>query len=160
MHRTEAAHAGLTHSSCISSDVDWQTTVSALSRASRRYGEILVSAGGNRAEAASLLWQRSRHDMTLRDDLAKAACALLALAPGEAEGSGERPASGWQRRPGKLSKLDRDPEVAAFLSECLESMYVDEALARAKQQFGADRVPGRSAAYHYWQQQRRARQAT
>lgn len=146
MRRTDATRAGLKHSPCTASDVDWQTAVSALSRAAGRYGEILISTGRNRAAAASRLWKQGRHDTTLKDDLAKAACALLALAEGGAEGDGSRP--------GKLSKLDRDPEVAAFLCKRLETMYLDEARAEALQRFGPDRVPSRASIHRYWQRQK------
>ena len=88
---------------------DWQKAVVALSRAAGGYSALMVEAGGNRAEAASLLWKRSRHDEALREDLVKAACALLALAPPVARHEGEAPALGWRRRPGRLSKCDLDP---------------------------------------------------
>ena len=65
----------------------WQKMVAALSRATGRY---LASAGGDRAEAATQLWRRSRHDTALREDLAKSACALFALAPGAAESAAGR----------------------------------------------------------------------
>ena len=160
MHRTDAVHAGLAHSPCTASDVDWQTAIAALSRAAERYGGLLASAGGNRAAAASQLWQRSCQDAELREDLAKAACALLTLASGGDEDSGSRRASGWLRRPGKLSKLDRDPEVAAFLNELLGKMYLNEARALAVQRFGPDRVPSRASFHRYLQRQRQARWPT
>ncbi len=69
---------------------DWQKAVVALSRAAGGYSALMVEAGGNRAEAASLLWKRSRHDEALREDLVKAACALLALAPPVARHEGAR----------------------------------------------------------------------
>ncbi len=160
MRRTDAARAGLMHSPCTASDVDWQTAVLALSRATERYGGLLALAGGNRVEAVSQLWQQSCQDATLREDLAKAACALLALAQGGAEGDRSRLASGWLYRPGKLSKLDRDPEVAAFLCKRLETVYLDEARAEALQRFGPDRVPSRASIHRYWQRQRDPSRAT
>lgn len=157
MRRTDAAHAGLMPGPCTASDVDWQTAVSALSRAAQRYGGFLESAAGNRAEAASQLWQRSCQDAALREDLARATCALFALGSGGDEGDGSRPASGWLCRPGKLSKLDRDPEVAVFLCKRLETMYLDEARAEALQRFGPDRVPSRASIHRYWKRQKRSR---
>lgn len=158
MRRTDATRAGLKHSPCIASDVEWQTAVSALSHATGRYSEILVSTGGNRTAASSRLWQQSRHDTKLKDDLAKAACALLALAQVGAERDVGEPASDRQRHHRRLSKLDRDPEVAAFLCERLKTMYLDEAINEAVKLFGPDRVPCRSSVHRYWQRQRDAGQ--
>ena len=101
-------------------ELDWRKALPALSRAAGRYGAALASADGDRAGAASLLWKRSRHDAALREDLVKAACALFALAPR----NGDDPPSGWRRRPGPLSRLDRDPEVAAFVRERLGTVPV------------------------------------
>ena len=159
MRRTDATRAGLKHSPCTASDVDWQTAVSALSRAAGRFGEILISTGRNRAAAASRLWQQSRHDTTLKDDLAKAACALLALAQDGAERGGGELAPDMRRHHRRLSRLDRDPEVAAFLCHRLKTMYLDEAIDEAVKLFGPDRVPCRSSVHRYWQRRRDASRA-
>ena len=100
------------------------------------YSALLASTGGERAEAASLLWKRSRRDEALREDLVKAACALLALAPPVARHEGEAPALGWRRRPGRLSKCDLDPEVAAFVRERLGTMPVIKIAAEVLARFG------------------------
>ena len=130
---------------CEGEELDWQKAVPALSRAASRYGEALASAGGDRAEAASLLWKRSRRDTLLRKDLVKAACALFALAPAAAE-----PPSGWKRRPGPLSRLDRDPEVGAFVRERLGTVPVAEIVRQARDRFGLERAPGKSAIWRWW----------
>ena len=117
-------------------------------------------AGGNRAEAAALLWKRSRHDEALREDLVKAACALLALAPPVARHEGEAPALGWRRRPGRLSKCDLDPEVAAFVRERLGTMPVIKIAAEVLARFGPDRAPRKTAICRYWQRLDEERCAT
>ena len=97
-------------------ETDWQKAVEGLSLASWRYAEALSKAGGDQAEAARLLWARSRHDKALREDLVKTACALFALAPAVPVGRVDaEPPIGWRRRPGRLSKCDRDQEVGAFV---------------------------------------------
>ena len=90
MSRSDTASSRPVHRPCTASDMDWQKMVAALSRATGRYGGLLASAGGDRAEAATQLWRRSRHDTALREDLAKSACALFALAPGAAESAAGR----------------------------------------------------------------------
>ena len=145
---------------CTAGDMDWQKAVSALSRAAGRYGEALVRADGDRAAAASLLWARSRHDTALREDLAKAACALLALAPGGAEHKGSAPASGLRRRPGRLSRFDQDPEVAAFVRERLGTMPVIKIAEDVLARFGPDRAPRKTAIWRYWRQLDEERRAT
>ena len=144
---------------CTAADTDdWQSAMAALSRVAGRYGDLIAARGGDWAKAASLLWARSRHDRALEEDLARAACALLALGPaGAAANDGEAPAEVRRRRPGKLSHLDRDPEVAAFLCARLERSYLDEAIAQAVARFGPDRVPSRSSVHRYWQRRQRER---
>lgn len=125
--------------------MDWRKAVPALARAAGRYGEALASADGDREEAASLLWKQSRHDTLLREDLVKAACALFALAPLATD-----PPSGWKRRPGPLSRLDRDPEVGAFVRERLGTVPVAEIVRQARDCFGPERTPGKTAIWRYW----------
>ena len=136
--------------------MDWQKAIMALSRAAGRFGEALAKAGGDRAEAASLLWARSRHDEALREDLTKAACALLALAPAGAAGEErvETPAPGWRRKPGRLSRFDQDPEVAAFVRARLGTMPVTEIEALVLAEFGPDRAPRKTAIWDYWRRLR------
>ena len=112
------------NASCTTGDMDWQKAVAALLRAAGGYSALLASTGGERAVAATLLWKRSRHDEALREDLAKAACALLALAPVGTGHEGEAPDLGLRRRPGRLSRFDQDPEVAAFVRERLGTVPV------------------------------------
>ena len=159
MQHSDTAPAGPVPGPCTVANLDWQAKISAFSRTAFRYSDLLASTGGNRTEAASRLWQLSRHDAALREDLAGAACALLALGPGGAGIVGAAPASDWRRRPGRKSKLDRDREVAGFLSECLETMYLDEAIEQAVKRFGAERVPSRSSVHRYWRRQRQAHRA-
>ncbi len=140
---------------CRDEELDWRKAVPALSRAAARYGEVLASADGDRAGAASLLWKRSRHDVSLREDLVKAACALFALAPRE----GDDPPSGWRRRPGPLSRLDRDPEVAAFVRERLGTVPVATIARQLRERFGPDRAPGKSTIWRWWRRLDRERQA-
>ena len=127
---------------CRDEDLDWRKAVPALSRAAGRYGEALASADGDREEAASLLWRQSRRDTLLREDLVKAACALFALAAD--------PPFGWKRRPGPLSRLDRDPEVGAFVRERLGTVPVAEIVRQARDRFGPERAPGKTAIWRYW----------
>ncbi len=160
MRRSDAAPVSPVQGPCTAGDGGWQEAVATLSRAAGRYGALLAAAGGDRAEAASRLWLRSRDDAALRDDLARAACALLALAPGGGETT--RPASkpAGRRRPGRLSRFDLDPEVAAFVRERLGTMPVvriaDAALAR----FGPDRAPRKTAICRYWHRLEEGRRET
>ena len=130
--------------------MDWQKAILALSRASGRYGEALAKAAGDRAEAARLLWAHSRHDTALREDLVRAACALLALAPPVAKHECEAPVSGWRRRPGPLSKCDRDPEVGAFVRERLGTMTITKIAELTQARFGPERAPRKTAIWKYW----------
>ena len=140
---------------CEGEDLDWQKAIPALSRVAGRYGEALVSAGGDRGEAASLLWKRSRHDEALREDLVKAACALFALAPAAVAGD---PPSGWRRPPGPLSRLDRDPEVGAFVRERLGTVPVAEIVRQLNERFGPERAPGKTTIWRWWRRLDRERQ--
>ena len=123
-------------------ETDWQKAVEGLSRASWRYADVLSKAGGDRAEAARLLWARSRHDKALREDLVKTACALFALTPAVPVGRVDaEPPIGWRQRPGPLSKCDRDPEVGAFVRERLGVMPLKHIADAAREHFGKDRAP-------------------
>ena len=125
--------------------LDWRKAVPALSRAAARFGEALASADRDREQAASLLWKRSRHDAALREDLVKAACALFALAH-----PGADPGPGWRQPPGRLSRLDRDPEVGAFVRERLGRVPVAEIVRQVRDRFGPERAPGKSAIWRWW----------
>ena len=134
---------------CNGAALDWQKAVAALSRASGRYAAMLARAGGNRAEATRLLWTRSRRDRALREDLAKAACALLALAmAGETKPEGPESTARWGR-PGRLSKCE-NPEVGAFVRERLGKAPVREIVEAAQERFGPKRAPRASTIYSYW----------
>lgn len=129
-----------------------QKAVEALSRAAGRYAEALSKAAGDRAEAARLVWARSRHDKSLREDLAKACCALLALAPpATARQVDWEVPIGLRRRPGRLAKCDRDPEVGAFVRERLGSMPMNHIAAAALEHFGKERAPSVTSVWRYWQ---------
>ena len=142
---------------CRDEEFVWRKAVPALSRAAARYGEVLASEGDDRAAAASLLWKRSRHDTALREDLVKAACALFALAP-PTTGTNDPP-SGWRRRPGPLSRLDRDPEVAAFVRERLGTVPVATIARQLRERFGPERAPGKSTIWRWWRRLDEERQA-
>lgn len=47
-------------------------------------------------------------------------------------------------------RIHRDPEVAAFLRECLGSMLLKDAHTACRVRFGAERTPGRSTIQRYW----------
>ena len=140
--------------------MDWQKAIAALSRTAGRFGDLMVEAGGDRAAAASLLWKRSRHDTALREDLVKTACALLALAPVGAGHGNEAPASGLRRKPGRLSKFDQDPEVAAFVRERLGTTPVIKIAEEVLARFGPERAPRKTAIWRYWRQLDEERRAT
>ena len=142
-------------------ETDWQKAVEGLSRASWRYADVLSKAGGDRAEAARLLWARSRHDKALREDLVKTACALLALAPAGGTHQVEDAPIGPRRIPGPLLKCDRDPEVGAFVRERLGVMPLKHIADAARERFGRERAPSHTAVWRYWRalEQRRRRHA-
>lgn len=48
------------------------------------------------------------------------------------------------------SRVDRDPEVAAFLIDCFGRMILKEAYTACLDRFGPERTPGRSTIYRYW----------
>ncbi len=124
--------------------MDWQTAFAALGRSVKRYQDTLAQAGNDRAEAASLLWKRSRRDTALREDLAKTACALLSMTPAAPDGGTRIP------RPRRTTKLDRDPEIAAFVTERLGRMTLADIASKARARFGPDRSPSKSAIHYYW----------
>ena len=128
----------------------WQKAISALSRAAGRYGEALAKAGGDRAEAARLLWTWSRHDPAHREDLVKTACALLALVPGGTAGEAQAPPMGWRRRPGRLSLFDQNPEVAAFVRQRLGTMPITKIAEEVLAEYGPERAPRKTAIWRYW----------
>ena len=135
-------------------ELDWRKAVPALSRAAARFGEALASADRDREQAASLLWKRSRHDAALREDLVKAACALFALAhPGPVD-----PPPSSRRPPGRLSRLDRDPEVGAFVRERLGTVPVAEIVRQVRDRFGPERTPGKTAIWRWWRRLDRERE--
>ena len=48
------------------------------------------------------------------------------------------------------SRVERDPEVAAFLAECLGVRLLKETHALCRERFGLDRTPGKSTIQRYW----------
>jgi hypothetical protein len=57
------------------------------------------------------------------------------------------------------SRIDRDPEVAAFLLDCLGRKLLKETYAACLERFGAERTPGASTISRYWGKFPRPRQA-
>lgn len=55
---------------------------------------------------------------------------------------------------GRRSTVDRNPEVAIFLSENFGIMPMKELLQKCKRKFGKERTPSLAAAYRYWQRVR------
>lgn len=51
---------------------------------------------------------------------------------------------------GKKSRIDRDPELAAYVANRLGRAEVKTIRAECIERFGADRTPSRSALYRYW----------
>jgi len=49
------------------------------------------------------------------------------------------------------SRVDRDPQVPAFLVDCLGTMLLKDAAPRCLERFGEARTPGRSTIQRYWQ---------
>ena len=54
------------------------------------------------------------------------------------------------RRPGRLSRFDQDPEVAAFVQERLGRMPVVGIAEAALARFGPERAPRKTAISRYW----------
>ncbi|KMO16539.1 hypothetical protein SQ03_14530 [Methylobacterium platani JCM 14648] len=48
------------------------------------------------------------------------------------------------------SRVERDPEVATFLAECLGVRLLKDTHAQCLRRFGADRTPGKSTIQRYW----------
>ncbi|HEX4765396.1 MAG TPA: hypothetical protein VH414_03870 [Lichenihabitans sp.] len=48
------------------------------------------------------------------------------------------------------SRIDRDPEVATFLTECLGRMLLKDAVAACRERFGVNRFPPQSTVQRYW----------
>ena len=47
-------------------------------------------------------------------------------------------------------RIDRDPEVASFLADCLGRMLLKEAVAACRDRFGPERSPPQSTIQRYW----------
>ena len=54
------------------------------------------------------------------------------------------------------SRIDRDPEVANFLTECFGRMLLKDAAAGCRERFGATRAPGKSTIQRFWARLREA----
>lgn len=52
------------------------------------------------------------------------------------------------------SRIDRDPEVAEYLTECLGRVLLKDAYTSCRERFGADRAPGKSSIQRYWKRLR------
>lgn len=52
------------------------------------------------------------------------------------------------------SPIERDPEVATFLTERLGKMHVDKMLSECLERYGWKRTPSRSALYAFWKRLR------
>lgn len=48
------------------------------------------------------------------------------------------------------SRIDRDPEVASFLTECFGRMLLKEAVTACREQFGEKRAPPQSTIQRFW----------
>ena len=57
------------------------------------------------------------------------------------------------------SRIDRDPEVAAFLLECLGRKLLKQTYAACLERFGPERTPGGSTISRYWAKFPRTRRA-
>ena len=130
--------------------MEWSKICEGLSRGAGRFADALRDADGDRAEAAKALWTRARHDTALREDLLKAACALFALAPVEAGRRPDAPPAAPLTPPRKLTKFDRDPELASFVRERLGTMSCRAISDAARERFGRDRGPGHTTVWNYW----------
>lgn len=96
----------------------WQKAVEALSRAYERRGEALARTSGDGAQAARLLWEWSRHDEALREDLIKAACVLLKRA-GYLDAWARSTEAERHQALGRLANVRRAQELAAAAQSCL-----------------------------------------
>lgn len=48
------------------------------------------------------------------------------------------------------SRVERDPEVAAFLAECLGTRLLKDTYASCLERFGAERTPGKTTIQRFW----------
>lgn len=64
----------------------------------------------------------------------------------------------WRRlhRPGHPGKIDRDPEVKAFVDANLAAMTFMDLAQECRARFGADRAPSKSSLSRYWNRARSA----
>lgn len=124
----------------------------ALAHATEIYKSILFARGPNTGEAATLLWNRSRDDKSLREDLVTAACALISSHYLRIERISAELAAQWQSRSGRPTMFDRDPEMAAFVRQCLGTMSPSRIAEAARQRFGPDRAPSAGTIRRYRQQ--------
>lgn len=56
----------------------------------------------------------------------------------------------WRFTADPRSRVERDPEVAAYLAECLGRMMLKDAYTSCRERFGPDRAPGRTTIQRYW----------
>ena len=56
----------------------------------------------------------------------------------------------WQYRGDARSRIERDPEVATFLTEHMGKALLKEVHALCRQRFGAERTPGQSTIGRFW----------
>lgn len=56
----------------------------------------------------------------------------------------------------KKSKVERNPEMAVFLSQHFGLLPMGEILRRCRRQFGKANTPSQSGAYRYWERLRKA----
>lgn len=56
----------------------------------------------------------------------------------------------WRFTADPRSRVERDPEVAAFLAECLGTRLLKDAHALCRDRFGEARTPGKSTIQRYW----------
>jgi hypothetical protein len=56
----------------------------------------------------------------------------------------------WHLVADPRSRIERDPEVATFLAECLGTRMLKDAYTLCRERFGPARTPGRSTIQRYW----------
>lgn len=58
------------------------------------------------------------------------------------------------RRKGRPSRLDRDPEIRAFVEDRLDRMTLEQIVRECRDRFD-DRAPSKSAVHRHWNRLRR-----
>lgn len=125
----------------------WTKAGEARLRVRALFDRLTDECQGDVRAAGRRLWQRSRHDSALAEDMLKLGCAHM-VETWEPQAFRIPPPIGPK---GVRAKLDKHPEVAAYVRERLGLMDVRDIAAECKSLFGPERAPGKSAIYNYWQ---------